>query len=417
MENSELQKKSPEGSAISKESFADLHNQGKATDSSKEADKENINVRGFRGWFDYRLWFAVSFYLLACIAFYQSPFYSASEFHLFKLFWDLIFAMLVMSTICWEWRLLGQINSPNLLGHFSFLCSLTFLFDRFFTRPIEVNPASFAGLLGKMIGKAASVVLQAIGDFVNNVLHLPIWLQEIFRSPLLLLLFILLCFILNMPRQKGIPSLAILFIFYLIATIANPRSGVDAWFFVGILFISIAFYLQYCDSFSHDFWKMIKRRLGEKDFFQNLAAKGALIKTSYEDGEINDSRVRTIVAQYFKIEENSPVCYRESARILKELVIRDAILSSEVSERGFTFYINPRLLENNDYFSRFPNYFRSVVIGIVALLWLLIPLDLLPDSIPIVGIIDDFFICVAGGKIVYDAFLNKELSPIRRKKK
>jgi len=385
----------------------------KVASSKKDFDQRfvyggTLKARGFRGWLDYRLWLAISFHLSACILFYQSPFYSAVEFHLFKLFWDLVFALLVMSTLCWEWRLFGPINAPNLSGHFSFLISLTFLFDRFFTRPIEIQPSTFTGFLGKMIGKTASIILQSIGDFVNNILHLPVWLQEIFRSPLLMILFVLLCFILNLPRQKGIPALGIIFILYLISTIANPRSGVDVWFFGGVLCLLIGIWLQRQDSLSHDFWRTVLSKLGAKDYYRNIAAKGAIIKATYEDGSVVDTRVRAIVAQYFNLDDSSPTCYRESARILKELVVRDAIFTSELTERGFIFYLNPRILEQNDYWSRFPSYFRGVVIGIVALLWLLMPLDLIPDSIPIVGVIDDLFVCAAGGKIVFDIFTKKQ---------
>ncbi len=375
-----------------------------ANSPQKPSNENLIKVKGIRGWFDYRLWLVLSLHIVACVVLYQSPFYSDTDFHLFKLFWDLIFALLVMSTICWEWKLLGQINGPNLVGHFSFLLSLTFLFDRFFTRPMEIQPITFTGILGKMIGKTASVIIQSIGDFVNNILHLPIWLQEIFRSPLLMVLFILLCLILNMPRSKGIPALGILFIFYLISTIANPRSGIDPYFFSGIIFIFIAFILQYNDSFMLEFWKIIKMRLGDKDYNKNLAAKGAIIKAVSEDGQINDTRARSLVGQYFNLDENSASAYRETARVLKELVIRDAIFSSEITEKGFSFNINPNLLEKNDLWAKFPIYSRSVVIGAVALIWLLMPLDLLPDSIPVLGVVDDLLICATGGKIVYDAF-------------
>lgn len=380
---------------------------------------QNLKTQGFRGWLDYRLWLAVTFHIAACIVFYQSPFYSTSEFHLFKLFWDLIFALLVMSTLCWEWRLFGPINAPNTLSHISFLFSLTFLFDRFFTRPVDILPTTYAGILGSIIGKAASVIIESLVDFVNNILHLPIWLQEIFRSPLLMILFIALCLILNLPRRKGVPALGILMILYTIATIANPRSSVDVWFFGGIILIAAALYLQYHDSLSYDFWKVIRSKLGGRDHYKNVAAKGSIVKSAFEDKSITDIRVRAIVAQYFALDENSPACYQESARVLRELVIRDAVLASELTERGFIFFINPTLLETNDYLSRFPQYFRGIVIGVVALLWLLMPLDMLPDSIPIVGIIDDLIICASGGKILLDAFdlkKNAEHLPAPRRK-
>jgi hypothetical protein len=82
--------------------------------------------------------------------------------------------------------------------------------------------------------------------------------------------------------------------------------------------------------------------------------------------------------------------------VVNRLVYEHGILCLLGSSEGLSLAPSPRLNVQESFFSQLGVWPRNVVLALIALVWLLLPLDALPDTVPFVGLLDDAVILMLG---------------------
>ena len=93
-----------------------------------------------------------------------------------------------------------------------------------------------------------------------------------------------------------------------------------------------------------------------------------------------------------RIDASPPEIARKSHRLVRE----HRILELRGDERGFFLIPCDALLKIDSLFDEIAVWIRKIIITGIAVIWLISPIDLFPDSVPVLGAIDDALIALVG---------------------
>ena len=158
------------------------------TESAINSDKpgiapaaESAQKSGVAGLYDPK-WILVALCYVAAIALMgQDPWYGDKQFTYNQGIFVGILAFLIVAGFCWESYLLGRPAGINLILHFLLIIPLTLLIGRIAGLPPA--PEASYGFLGHLKDYVAH-----LKDEMGFGSIVPIWIQDVFRNPGILLL-------------------------------------------------------------------------------------------------------------------------------------------------------------------------------------------------------------------------------------
>jgi len=83
--------------------------------------------------------------------------------------------------------------------------------------------------------------------------------------------------------------------------------------------------------------------------------------------------------------------------VVNRLVNEHGILSIQGSSEGLLLLPSANLNVQESLLSQLGMWPRTIILALIALTWLILPLDAVPDTIPFVGLLDDAAILLLGG--------------------
>ena len=136
-----------------------------------------------------------------------------------------------------------------------------------------------------------------------------------------------------------------------------------------------------------------------------------IAKHTMEDGFITEDGVLAVVQrEYGKQDDVDSLAIRGIAQAISHRLVREhRILELYGDERGFFLIPSPAILKVDSLFGEIAVWIRKIIITGIAVIWLISPIDLFPDSIPVLGAVDDVLISLIGAA--------QWLDPIRRRKR
>ena len=350
-------------------------------------------------------WIAVALCYIAAIALMgQDPWYGDKYFTYNQGIFVGILAIFLVAGFCWEIYLLGRPAGINLVLHCLLVVPVALLICRIAGLPSA--PEASYGLLGKLKDYVASLTdASGIGSI------LPLWIQDVFRSPgILLLIFFTSIAFTQKKANRRFALVAIAFLIPALQTLSyDPRPS--AAFGLGFIALLVGIVLQFNKYGDIVGQQNILRRLHTVDDRLEYVCSLRIAKRTVEDGFITEDGVLAVVQrEYGKLKELDALTVRAMAQALSQRLVREhRILELYGDERGFFLIPYRDMLTVESLFDEIAVWIRKIIITGIAVVWLLSPIDLFPDSIPVLGAIDDVLISLVGAAQWLDTIKRRKL--------
>jgi len=355
-------------------------------------------------------WIAVALCYIAAIALMgQDPWYGDKYFTYNQGIFVGILAIFLVAGFCWEIYLLGRPVGINLILHGLLIVPVALLIGRIAGLPPA--PESSYGLLGQL--KDYVINLKDTAGFGSI---LPVWIQDIFRNPgiLLLIFFTSIAF----TQKKAGRRFALVVVAFLIPALQTLSQEPRPSLLSGLGFIAMlaGIALQFSNYGNIIGQQNVLSRLHAVDDRLEFKCSLRIAKRAVVDGFITEDGVLAIVQREYgkQYELNAPTAGGIAQAISHRLVREHQILELHGDERGFFLAPYPAIFKIESLFDEIAVWIRKIIITGIAFIWLISPIDLFPDSIPILGAIDDALITLVGAAQWLDVLKRRKLPGPKR---
>jgi len=337
-------------------------------------------------------WIAVALCYIAAIALMgQDPWYGDKYFTYNQGIFVGILAVLMVAGFCWEIYLLGRPGGINLVLHCLLILPVALLIGRLAGLPPE--PEASYGLLGQLKNFIGS-----LKDVSGIESILPFWIQDIFRNPsILLLIFFTSVAFTQKKASRRFALVVVAFLIPVMQTLSHdPRPSIAFGLgFVAMLTGIAIQFSRYGDIIGQ---QNVLSRLQAVDDRLELRCSLRIAKRTVEDGFITEDGVLAIVQRaYSKQLDLDPLAVRGIAQAISHRLVREhRVLELRGDERGFFLIPYEALFKIESLFDEISVWIRKIIITGIAIIWIISPIDLFPDSVPVLGAIDDALIALVG---------------------
>lgn len=350
-------------------------------------------------------WIAVALLYVAAVALMGlDPWYGDKYFTYNQGIFVGILAILLVAGFCWEIYLLGRPAGINLVLHCLLVVPVALLIGRIAGLPAA--PEASYGLLGKLKDYVISLKdASGLGSI------LPLWIQDVFRSPgiLLLIFFTSIAF----TQKKANRRFALVVVAFLIPALQtlshDPRPSLA--FGLGFVALLVGIILQFNKYGDIVGQQNILRRLHTVDDRLEFKCSLRIAKRTVEDGFITEDGVLAVIQrEYGKLKELDSLTIRGIAQAISHRLVREhRILELYGDERGFFLIPCSDILTVDSLFDEISVWIRKIIITGIAVIWLISPIDLFPDSVPVLGVIDDALISLIGAAQWLDTIRRRKI--------
>ena len=349
-------------------------------------------------------WIFVALCYIAAIALMgQDPWYGDKLFTYNQGLFVGVLAILIVAGFCWESYLLGRPSGINIVLHCLLMAPVALLIGRIAGLPAA--PETAYGFLGQF-----KEYLYSLTDAAGVGSVVPAWIQDVFRNPgiLFLILFTAIAF----TQQKASRRFALIVVAFLIPTMQTLAHDPRPTLIFGIGFLALLAgigvqYSRYGDLVGQ---QNILSRLRLVDDRLELKCSLRISKRAAEDGYITEDGVLAVVQrEYSKQFELEPLALRSIAQAISHRLVREhRVLELHGDERGFFLIPYPAIFKIDSIFDEISMWIRKILLTAIVVIWLISPIDLFPDSIPILGVIDDAVITLVGAGQWLDTFRRRQ---------
>jgi len=363
----------------------------KATAVNRERPPKKQRRAGIAGIGDPK-WIAVALLYVAAVALMgQDPWYGDKYFTYNQGIFVGILAILLVAGFCWEVYLLGRPAGINLVLHCLLVVPVALLIGRIAGLPTV--PEASNGLLGQL-----KDYVTALKDAAGIGSILPVWLQDIFRNPGILLLIFFTAIAFTQKRAgRRFALVVVAFLVPMMQTLSHDPKPTLV-FGLGSIAMLVGIILQFNNYGDIVGQQNVLSRLHAVDDRLEYQCSLRIAKHTIEDGFITEDGVMAVVQrEYGRQGDLDSLAIRGIAQAISHRLVREhRILELYGDERGFFLIPCSAILKVESLFGEIAVWIRKIIITGIAVIWLLSPIDLIPDSIPVLGAVDDALISLVG---------------------
>jgi len=332
-------------------------------------------------------------YLAAARLMMLDPWFTGDSFTWRQSSVIVLLGLMLVSAIAFEWHLLGVSKGLNLVGQIVLAYPFTLFVARLLGR--AWNDGGSGGALAILFA-AVRTAGGALG--VNG--FIPTWIADAFASPGTALVLLALCVVTsvggNAATRMGLTSA----LFLIPLAVAFSQPPVPSLPFIGGLATMLfGMFLQFHDVEKYHRDLEILRRLRHVTDEQERRCCLRLVTRTWSDGRLGEQTAEGIVRQtYEHVPGVDAAGVREITRsITHDLVTTHGLLQVRHDSEGIFLVPPPALEFEADVLEQIARLPRMVIVFLLASCWVLMPFDLFPDAIPLIGAVDDVIVMTLAG--------------------
>jgi len=304
-----------------------------------------------------------------------------------------LLGLLMVSAIAFEWHLLGVSKGLNLVGQIVLAYPFTLFVARLLGRPW--HDAGAGGVLGALFA-----AVRAAGGFFGVSGLIPAWVADALSSPGTAIVLLALCVVTSVggtaATRMGLTA-GLFFIPLAVAFSQHPVPGIP-WL-TGLGTMLLGMFLQYRDVEKYHRDKEILHRLRHVTDELERRCCLRLVTRTWADGRLGEQTAEGIVRQTY---EHLPGIDAEAVReitrsVTRDLVTTHGLLQVRHDAEGIFLVPPPALEFEADVLEQIARLPRMLIVFLLAGVWVIMPFDLVPDAIPLVGTVDDVIVMTLAG--------------------
>lgn len=366
------------------------------------------NVRGIHGFRDWRFYLTALLLLGSMLCLMRDPYFIVdSEFVYRQGAVVMLLALVIHAAFAWETPIFGKPAGANLLLQTLALIPFALLVVRLCAADggssLELSTPKFQGVL--------AILNDAVTGFYKLI---PAWIIDIFRNWHVTLLFLLVLGVLCL-RRVVLRAAAIVLVLLVLFIGQIDRAGGMGWMLVGMVLLIAALSFMFCRYDRVAYYENVLARIrrGGELGKEELRTILTVMEQLEQGGRISNDRFRQIVKGCYEGERN----YTDgeidliSGEVAKRMIQTHALVTLRNDASGIFMSPAPLLFFYGDNpLAAVATLPRIVFVCAFALLWVMMPFDLIPDALPFVGVLDDISVTALSIMVARQSAM-----PLRRK--
>lgn len=353
-------------------------------------------IHSLRSWKFYAVFVL---YFAATSLFMSDSFFGITRFEYHQGVVPSLVALIIVSALAWEMILLGPVNGCNLVLQVFLVVPVSLLIARLFGAPSEVvastNDATFLSGIWTQLSQFSRDfgLQQLITKFFTLI---PVFIRDVFAHPMTS--FILIFTLLSLCFKNEKVRIGLILTLIVLGTLFSLTESFS-FFFVGAwvcLFLGISF--QYCHYQKIMMYKNILAQIISGPSVDRLEFRVMMRVVTFAlvQGRVSESTVHAIVkSEYNALHDYKTTETRIIAgEITRKLVYEYAALELRGDNQGVSLTLNDRLSHYTTFLAGVSVYPRLLFAFAIAFFWAIMPLDLVPDAIPCLGMLDDMVVTI-----------------------
>ena len=356
------------------------------------------SARGIGSFCDWRFYLVAALLVASTLCFARDPYFVVcGEFVYRQGVVVLLLALVIAAAFTWETPIFGKPAGANLLLQVLAMIPFALLVTRLCATEggssMELTAPSGFGFWQSIADTAA--------EWYNRLV--PRWITDLFRNWHVTMLFLLVLLALCL-RRVAFRAAAILLLLLTLFFSQLNREGGMGWMLLGILPLISALSFMFCRYDRMSYYENVLRRIrrcGGIDE-EKLRAILQVMESLYRKKRIPENSFRDKVKECYsplrRFDDGEIAAI--SAELARQMVNTYDLTMLRNDGDGIFLVPDPSLfLGGDNLLSAVSVLPRVVFVCGFALLWVMMPVDLIPDGIPFVGVLDDLAVTVLCGVI------------------
>ena len=303
----------------------------------------------------------------------------------------LLLAYLVVATLCWELSFFGKSAGVNLLLQVLMIAPLALVMARICVgASTESKP--FLKSVMDFVGNHEFGILGNLNDLI------PQWIMDIFCNWKISVFFVL--FVGSQCLKRLSFRLSMMVTMFIIPIFSTLQSGADMRFFAlgGVLLLA-GMSLQFCRYDSIIYFENVAAKLRGGGDMTMLRTIMKIMAKLHERGRLSDiNLIHLVRREYEKIGDYTEADHRLIAAKLTQMMMYEYNLVRIRNDADGPYVVATECLyRNSGLLSELTIFPKLAVMIIIALVWVLLPFDVIPDATPIIGTLDDVLVTMVTG--------------------
>ena len=246
-------------------------------------------------------------------------------------------------------------------------------------------------------------------ETLNKLLaHIPDFIWNIFNNWRISLLFLLVLAILcfrNIKIRTGAICFVLLFLFF----VQLDRGGKLFYLFGAILLLIAGLFLMFSRYDKTSYYENILKRVRHSQTIGTEELRTILLVMEQMEHKkcMSDENFRQIVKDCYSADHlySGNEINLISGELAKRMIHNYNLLSLRNDGDGIFLFPDPLLFSDDNLLRSIATTPRIIFVGFLALLWVLMPFDLIPDFMPFIGALDDITVLILSGTVIQNSSL------------